>query len=132
MSSIILDVPLLTSLGLVSLALAGLSGWLVLVATEKPEWLRSRGIVAPRRFLQVHLDWVMMGLILIAVDQAVPDRPAWITAALAFGLMVNPLLFIPLAWGPGAKERLPYQGVTVLSFLCVSVGLAALAIHALL
>ena len=124
--------PLLTSLGLVSLALAGLSGWLVLAATEKPEWFRSRGVAAPRRILQVHLDWVMMGLILIAVDQAVPQRPAWITAALAFGLMVNPLLFIPVAWGPAAKENSVYKVVVVASFLSVSIGLPALAIHALL
>ena len=124
--------PLLTSLGLVSLALAGLSGWLVLLATEKPDWLRSRGIQAPRRILQVHLDWVMMGLILIAVDQAVPERPEWITAALAFGLIVNPLLFIPVAWGPGTKENRVYKSVVVLSFLSVSIGLPALAIHALL
>lgn len=123
--------PLLTSLGLVSLALAGLSGWLVLVATEKPDWLRSRGVSAPRRFLQVHLDWVMMGLILIAVDQAVPGRPEWITAALAFGLIVNPLLFIPLAWGPAAKDNRLYQVVTALSFTATSAGLAALAVHAL-
>lgn len=34
--------PLLTSLGLIPLALAGLSGWLVLLATERPEWLRAR------------------------------------------------------------------------------------------
>ena len=124
--------PLLTSLGLVSLALAGLSGWLVLAITEKPEWFLNRGISAPRRFLQLHLDWVMMGLILIAVDQAVPARPAWITAALAFGTMVNPLLFVPVAWGPAAKENALYKVVVVISFLSVSIGLPALAIHALL
>ena len=123
--------PLLTSLGLVSLALAGLSGWLVLAITEKPQWFISRGISAPRRFLQLHLDWVMMGLILIAVDQAVPVRPAWITAALAFGTMVNPLLFVPVAWGPAAKENSIYKVVVVISFLSVSIGLPALAIHAL-
>ena len=72
-----------------------------------------------------------LGLILIAVDQAVPDRPEWITAALAFGLIVNPLLFIPLAWGPGPKEKPIYQTVVVGSFLAVSVGLTALAFHAL-
>ena len=123
--------PLLTSLGLVSLALAGLSGWLVLGVTEHPEWFRSRGIAAPRRFLQLHLDWVMMGLILIAVDQAVPERPEFITAMLAFGLIVNPLLFIPVAWGPAAKENSLYRAVVVISFLSVSIGLPALAIHAL-
>jgi hypothetical protein len=124
--------PLLTSLGLISLALAGLSGWLVLAITEKPGWFLSRGISAPRRFLQLHLDWVMMGLLLIAVDQAVPERPEWITAALAFGTMVNPLLFVPVAWGPAAKEKLAYKGVVVISFLSLSIGLPALAIHALL
>ena len=124
--------PLLTSLGLVSLALAGMSGWLVLAITEKPQWFLSRGIAAPRRFLQLHLDWVMMGLILIAVDQAVPERPEFITAMIAFGAMVNPLLFIPVAWGPGAKENSVYKAIVVASFLSLSIGLPALAIHALL
>ena len=123
--------PLLTSLGLVSLALAGLSGWLVLAITEKPEWFRSRGIAAPRRFLQLHLDWVMMGLILIAVDQAVPERPEWITAAIAFGTMVNPLLFIPVAWGPAAKANAVYKAIVGVSFLSLSIGLPALAIYAI-
>ena len=124
--------PLLTSLGLVSLALAGLSGWLVLAITEKPQWFLSRGISAPRRFLQLHLDWVMMGLILIAVDQAVPERPAFITAMLAFGTVVNPLLFVPVAWGPAAKENSAYKAIVIVSFLSLSIGLPALAIHALL
>jgi hypothetical protein len=123
--------PLLSTLGLISLALAGLSGWLVLAATQQPEWFRKRGIPAPRRFLQVHLDWVMMGLILLVVDLAVPERPAWITAALAFGLVVNPLLFVPLAWGQGATRNPVYKAVTIASFTAASVGLTALAVHAL-
>lgn len=123
--------PLLTSLGLVSLALAGLSGWLVLATTERPEWFHRRRIPAPRRFLQLHLDWVMMGLILLAVDVVVPDRPAWLTGALAFGLVVNPLLFIPLAWGPGAKRNPLYRLITIMSFTATSGGLTALAIYAL-
>ncbi|UJA21116.1 hypothetical protein HJD18_13440 [Thermoleophilia bacterium SCSIO 60948] len=123
---------ILGSLGLISLALAGLSGWLVLAATEKPEWFRDRGVPAPRRFLQLHLDWVMMGLILIAVELLVPERPAAITGALAFGLIVNPLLFLPLAWGPGAKENPVYKLVTVASFTATSLGLTALALWTLL
>ena len=123
--------PLLTSLGLVSLALGGLSGWLVLLATERPDWLRERGLAAPGRIRQVHLDWVMMGLILIAVQTAVPDLPGWIRGAVAFGTIVNPLLFIPLAWGPGAKDNALYKLVTVASFVATSGGLTAVAVHAL-
>ena len=123
--------PLLTSLGLVSLALGGLSGWLVLAATQQPAWFHQRGIAAPRRFLSLHLDWVMMGLILVAVDLVVPDRPSGLTAALAFGLIVNPLLFIPLAWGPEATKNLGYRALTLASFTATSGGLTALAVYAL-
>lgn len=122
---------LLSSLGLISLALAGLSGWLVLATTQQPRWFTDRGIVAPVRFRHLHLDWVMMGLILIALDQVVPDRPAWITALLAFGLIVNPLLFVPLAWGQKQSERPLYRVVTGISFVAASGGLTAIAVYAL-
>lgn len=123
--------PLLSSLGLISLALGGLSGWLVLAATQQPGWFRDHGMPAPRRFLSLHLDWVMMGVILMVIDLAVPDRPDWITALIAFGLIVNPLLFIPLAWGQGATKHPAYKTVTVLSFIAASGGLTSLAIYAL-
>lgn len=123
--------PLLTSLGLVSLALAGISGWLVHAITERPDWFRDHGIPAPSRFRQMHLDWVMMGLIQIAVQSVAPGMPAWIRAFIAFGTVVNPLLFAPLAWGPQVKEHLAFRAVGVVSFLSLSVGLPALAIWAI-
>lgn len=123
--------PLLSSLGLISLALAGLSGWLVLATMQRPEWFSRHGVVAPMRFRQLHLDWVSMGLILIAIDQVVPDRPAWITALLVVGLVVNPLLFVPLAWGTHQSEKPLYRAVTVISFVAASGGLTAVAIYAL-
>ena len=126
-----MGVPLLTQLGLISLALAGVSGWLVLAATRKGEWFRAHGVPAPRRFLQTHLDWVMMGLILIAVQLAAPSSPDWIKAMIAFGALVNPLLFLPLAFKPAAEESPVYVAVAVVSFAALSIGLPALAIWAL-
>lgn len=123
--------PLLSSLGLVSLALGALSGWLVLAVTERPAWFREHGIPAPARFRQAHLDWVMMGLILLAVQTVAPDMPDWIRGCIAFGTIVNPLLFLPLAWGPGMKSNPVYVGVTVVSFLSLSIGLPALAVWAI-
>ena len=123
--------PLLSSLGLVSLALAALSGWVVLAVTEKPGWFHDHGIPAPARFRQAHLDWVMMGLILIAVQTVAPDMPDWIRACIAFGTVVNPLLFLPLAWGAGVKSNPVYIAVTIVSFLALSIGLPALAVWAI-
>ena len=123
--------PLLSSLGLVSLALGALSGWLVVALTERPEWFAAHGIPAPGRFRQAHLDWIMMGLILVAVQTVAPGMPAWIRGFVAFGTMVNPVLFVPLAWGAAIKQNPVYRTIGIVSFTSLSVGLPALAIWAI-
>jgi hypothetical protein len=118
----------MVQIGLVELALGGLLGWAMVVREERPEWLRRIGIVAPQRIRQVHLDYVMMGLILVGVGLAVPDLPTAVAAALVFGTVVNPLLFVPLAFDPEAKRRAWFRSVSAVSFLGVSGGLVAAAI----
>jgi hypothetical protein len=115
-------------IGLVELALGGLLGWAMVIRAEKSEWLTRIGVVAPQRIRQVHLDYVMMGLILIGVGLAVPDLPTAIAAALVFGTFVNPLLFVPLAFDPDVDKRAWYRLLAVVSFLGVSGGLVAAAI----
>jgi hydroxylaminobenzene mutase len=115
-------------IGLIELALGGLLGWAMVVREEEPEWLARIGIVAPHRIRQVHLDYVMMGLILIGVGLAVPDLPTAIAVPLVFGTAVNPFLFVPLAFDPEVEQRLWYRALAVVSFLAVSGGLVAAAI----
>jgi hypothetical protein len=114
--------------GLIELALGGLLGWAMVIREEQPDWLRRIGIVAPQRIRQVHLDYVMMGLILIGVGLAVPDLPTAVAVPLVFGTAVNPFLFVPLAFDPDAEKRLWYRSLAVVSFLGVSGGLVAAAI----
>jgi hypothetical protein len=121
---------LLVTLGLWSLALGALSGWLVAASIDQPDLLRRIRIKHPARVRQTHLDWIIMGVILLAVDVAVDDIPGWITALIAFGTVVNPLLFVPLAFDGQASKRLPYRAVTFVSFTALSAGLTALAVHA--
>jgi hydroxylaminobenzene mutase len=115
-------------IGLIELAIGGLLGWAMLVRKEKSEWLQRIGIVAPQRIRQVHLDYVMMGLILIGVGLAVPDLPTAVAVALVFGTLVNPFLFVPLAFDPEVEKRLWYRVLAIVSFLGVSGGLVAAAI----
>jgi hypothetical protein len=115
-------------IGLAELALGGLLGWAMVIREERSEWLRRIGVVAPHRVRQVHLDYVMMGLILIGVGLAVPDLPTGIAAALVFGTAVNPFLFVPPAFDPEVTSRLWYRTLAVISFLGVSGGLVAAAI----
>jgi hypothetical protein len=114
--------------GLIELALGGLLGWAMVVRDERPEWLRRIGVVAPQRIRQVHLDYVMMGLILIGVGLAVPDLPKAVAIALVFGTIVNPFLFVPLAFDPDVDKRLWYRALATVSFIAVSGGLVAAAI----
>src|SRR4051794_13948806 len=115
-------------IGLVELALGGLLGWAMVMRQESPELLRRIGVVAPQRIRQIHLDYVMMGLILIGVGLAVPDLPTAVAIALAFGTAVNPLLFLPLAFDPDAEKHLWYRAVATVSFIAVSGGLVVAAI----
>jgi hypothetical protein len=115
-------------IGLIELALGGLLGWAMVLRQESPDFLRRIGVVAPQRIRQVHLDYVMMGLILIAVGLAIPDLPTAIAVPLVFGTVVNPLLFVPLAFDPETEKRLWYRALAVVSFLGVSGGLVAAAI----
>lgn len=118
----------LVQIGLIELALGGLLGWAMVIREERREWLTRIGIVAPQRIRQVHLDYVMMGLILIGVGLAVPDLPTAIAVALAFGTFVNPFLFVPLAFNPEVEKRLWYRVLAVISFIAVSGGLVVAAI----
>lgn len=119
------------NIGLFELAFGAVLGWLIVLRLESPESLRRFGIRQPRRLLQMHLDYVMMGLILIAVGLAVPDLPTWIAVPLVFGTIVNPLGFLPLAFDEGQRQRLYYRVIITLSFLGTSGGLLAAAIFAL-
>jgi hydroxylaminobenzene mutase len=115
-------------IGLAELALGGLLGWAMVVRDERPQWLRRIGVVAPQRIRQVHLDYVMMGLILIGVGLAVPDLPTAVAIALVFGTIVNPFLFVPLAFDPDVDKRLWYRALAAVSFIGVSGGLVVAAI----
>jgi len=123
--------PFLVKAGLVELALGGLSGWLVVMTLERPDWLRRAHVRHPPRLRQAHLDWIMMGTILVAAGAAVPGIPDTIAALVVFGAYVNPALFVPLAFDAGTAQRLSFRVLTVVSFLAMSGGLTTLAVHGL-
>ncbi len=82
------------NIGLFELAFGAVLGWLITLRLESPDTLRRAGVKQPRRLLQMHIDFVMMGIILIAVGLAVPDLPTWIAVPLVFGTIMNPLGFL--------------------------------------
>ena len=121
----------LTQFGLILLAAGALLGWPIALQHLSPEAIRWFGVRHPRRLLQMHIDYVLMGLILIAVSLAVPGLPAWNQVVLVIGTVVNPLLFLPLAFWADLEQTLVYRAISVASFLCVSAGTVGAAVEGL-
>ncbi|MBO9534775.1 MAG: hypothetical protein J7513_17510 [Solirubrobacteraceae bacterium] len=114
--------------GVLQLASAASLGWLIALDRADPAKLKMIGIKVPRRLLQLHLDQVMMGVILLAVATAFPDIPDWTAIALLIGTTLNPLLFLPLAFAPKLDEALGYRVISVGSFVASTIGFVGLAI----
>ncbi len=117
--------------GLVYLAFAALSGWLMVIVTEKPELLTRAGVRAPGRFRQAHIDWILMALILIAVGVAVPELALVWEVLLVASTIINPALFIPMAFNPDVRKNNAFRALSTVSFVAMSAATIAAAVTAL-
>jgi hypothetical protein len=124
-------VNVLVQTGLVLLAVGALSGWVVMLKIAFPGVLRRAGITSPRRLLQAHIDFIVMAVILIAVGTALPDLATWNRVLLIFGTIVNPALFLPLAWKESIADTLAYRAITVVSFSAMSIATVGAAVAGL-
>ena len=116
--------------GLYLLALGTLLGWPVALQHIAPAVVERVGIRHPRRLLQMHLDFVIMGILLIAVGLAVPSAPSHVVVGLIVGASVNPLLFLPLAFRDEAGSWSAYRLVSVASFASMTYGAVGAAVVA--
>nr|WP_042179688.1 hypothetical protein [Kibdelosporangium sp. MJ126-NF4]CEL13965.1 hypothetical protein [Kibdelosporangium sp. MJ126-NF4]CTQ88334.1 hypothetical protein [Kibdelosporangium sp. MJ126-NF4] len=121
----------LVKIGLIELAFGGLLGWPVALYTYvDPHALRRFGVAVPRRVFQAHLDFIMMGLILIGIGLALPALPGWLLVPLIAGTWLNPALLLLLAFSDDLLQAPAYRVLGVLSFAATSGSLVAVAIAA--
>lgn len=115
----------LVGIGLISVSVGALSGFALTAAVDHPDSLRRFHVVDPRRIRQAHLDWIIMGIMLVAVGLAVPGLPWPIVAAIAFGGIVNPLTFVPMIFSKTVLHQRWFMAVSYLSFTSLALGLIA-------
>lgn len=120
-------VPLLAKIGLLELAFGTLSGWVLVAAQEKPELLRKLGFVQIRPLIQAHTSILMMGTAVTAAGIVVGSVPTWIVGMIVVGSVIDPLLFVPLAWGLDRHESMIFRATAVIAFVALSIGFVALA-----
>lgn len=114
--------------GALELAFGALSGWVIALSVRRPEALRRVGVKAIPRLRQAHLDYIIMGVILVALGLAAPGLPLGWQLLLVGGAVVNPTLFLPLAFRPDAADARAYRAVTGASFVAMSAGTVAAAV----
>ncbi len=120
--------PLLAKIGIFELTFAALSGWMMVATLEIPAAFRRLGFRHLGRIRQAHLDLLFMGTILTAVGIAVDPIPTWVAGLLVLGAMVQPMMFLPLAFNADlAKRSMVYRGVNISVFVGFSIGWIALA-----
>ena len=118
----------LVKFGLVLLAVGAWTGWVVAAQLALPRLVERLGIREPRRLLQLHLDYVIMGVLVIAVGAVLPGLPVWIQSTIVVGTVLNPLLFLPMAFSPTVSGTRWFRLASVASFLCVTAGLTGAAV----
>ncbi|MEU6586096.1 hypothetical protein [Nocardia sp. NPDC046763] len=74
-----------------------------------PELFGHIDCVSPRRLLQAHIDYVIMGVILIAVGTTPSDLAAWIVTLIVTGTLLNPTLLLPLAFRDNLTDSPGYR-----------------------
>lgn len=116
-------------IGLAELALGALLGWVVAANFLAPQLLRRAGVTNGRRFLQAHLDYIIMGILLIAAGLAVPDLPGWLAAVVVYGALLNPTLFLPMAFKQNVTSNTSFKVATFTSFVAMSGSLVLVAVQ---
>ncbi|MFD6197776.1 hypothetical protein ACFWE3_13835 [Mycobacteriaceae bacterium NPDC060252] len=120
---------LIVRIGLAELAFGAMMGWTVAANFLAPQVLKRIGVTNGRRLLQAHLDYIMMGILLIAVGLAVPGMPGWLAAVVVFGALLNPTLFLPMAFKENITSTLCFKAATFISFVAMSGGLVVVALQ---
>lgn len=123
-----MDGTLLVTIGLISVALGGVSGFALLAAVDTPDKLRKLGVVDPRRIQQLHLDWIIMGCVVGFAGLAVPDLHPLFSITAAIGGVVNPLTFLPMVFSKTVATTTWFKTVSFVSFCCLCLGLVGAAV----
>ncbi|MEI4743333.1 hypothetical protein [Rhodococcus erythropolis] len=127
-----MDAHDLVLVGLISLALGAVSGFALLMAVDSPGKLRAVGIIVPGRIRQVHMDWIIMGVVMAVVGLAVPELSTWTVSLVMFGGIVNPATFIPMAFSKTVVTTKWFQTISYISFTSLSLGLILVVIEYLM
>ncbi|MDO3637970.1 hypothetical protein [Mycolicibacterium arseniciresistens] len=122
----------LARVGIVELAVAALSGWVMVVTVARPDMLTRLGVRHLNRVRQAHIDLILMGVLLTAVGAAAGAVPGWIAVLLIIGATLQPVMFLPLAVDAAIQERGLYRAANGVVFACTSIGWTALAVETLM
>lgn len=120
-------VPLLAKIGIVELAFGVISGWVLIAAEEQPAMFKKLGLVSFRQLVSAHVSILLMGVAVAVAGVIVQPVPDWVVAAILFGSIIDPLLFVPLAFGLDRNGSTFFRVTATLAFISLTIGFVAIA-----
>lgn len=105
------------------------SGWLIIARNYLPLPGIKQVIRNDANLVKAHLDFMIMGVALLAFYASGIGLPFYIIALACAGALMNPSLFVFLALKPDVDRTLgsPFSIVSTLSFLTTTAGIGGAA-----
>lgn len=105
------------------------TGWLIIARKYLSAMIIESIFIDDEKLVKAHVDYIMMGLILLAFFFLGTDLPYPVILLSCAGALANPSLFIFLAVKPGVNKKTgsPFSFVSTLAFLMTTFGIGGAA-----
>ena len=112
-----MELSWVAQVGTVELAFGALSGWVMALVVDMPDLVRGAGVRSMARIRQAHIDYIIMGVILIALGLALPGLPRLWQVLLVAGAAA-PWSSADPATTPVAPDPNPLAGLCSIQYRC--------------
>ncbi|HON58416.1 MAG TPA: hypothetical protein PLT45_02650 [Smithella sp.] len=120
---------LFAATGAVLIMISIATAWLIVARRYLSLGVATRYIRDDEKLVKAHVDYLMMGLVLLIFYAVGMHFPSCLVVLACLGALTDPSLFVFLALKPDVNKKLgsPFSVISTISFLAATVGIGGVA-----
>lgn len=120
---------LFAATGAVLIMISIATAWLIVARRYLSLGVATRYIRDDEKLVKAHVDYLMMGLVLLIFYAVGMHVPSYLVVLACLGALTDPSLFVFLALKPDVNKKLgsPFSVISTISFLAATVGIGGVA-----